>query len=55
MEVRAYNPITWEAEIEGSRVQGEPGIHTKSVSKTTIPPSQKGQGVRGVAKDRLIY
>lgn len=33
MEVRAYNPITWEAGPEGSRVQGKPGIHSKSVSK----------------------
>lgn len=58
VEVHAYNPITWEAEPEGSRVQDKPGIHSKSVSKTqntTIPPSQKEQGVRGLAKDRLIY
>lgn len=40
VEVHAYNPITWEAEPEGSRVQDKPGIHSKSVSKTqnkTLP------------------
>jgi hypothetical protein len=32
--VHTYNPVTWEAEVEGSRVQGQPGIHSETLSQT---------------------
>jgi hypothetical protein len=31
--VQAYNPSTWEAEAERSRVQGQPELHSESISK----------------------
>jgi hypothetical protein len=33
MVVQAYTPSTWEAEAGGSRVQGQPGVHSETVSK----------------------
>jgi hypothetical protein len=29
--VPAYNPSTWEAEVGGWRIQGQPGLHNKTV------------------------
>jgi hypothetical protein len=37
--VHAYNPSTWEVKAGGSQIQGQPGLHTKPISKT-IPDTE---------------
>jgi hypothetical protein len=37
--MHAYNPSTQETEAGGLRIQGQPGLHNKTLSKN--PPSQK--------------
>jgi hypothetical protein len=40
----ACNPCTWEAEVGGSYVWGQPGLHNKTLSqKTKTKPKNRKQ------------
>jgi hypothetical protein len=48
--VHPFNPSIWEVEARGLRVQGQPGLHSETLSQATLPsPPKKGRrgGGRG--------
>ena len=42
----AYNHITGEAEAGGCRFPGQPGLHSETMSQTTIPKEKNTRGGR---------
>jgi hypothetical protein len=41
MVAHSYNLHTWEAEAEGSWIQGQPGLYSKTLCQQTKEPSNK--------------
>jgi hypothetical protein len=51
--VYASNPSVWEAEAGESPVQGQPGLHSETLSLETNQPNQKLTTVPGLGVLRL--
>jgi hypothetical protein len=40
MVVHAYNTSTWEVEVGGSQIVGQPGLHKETLSQKKIVPQR---------------